>query len=108
MLSGIHGARQSTFVTHGSVSVFRNSTRSLISSSLSDSSGIEKIPAALLAANLAPENAEVTFNASTTVQLGRDDAEKLLRLVDALEDLDDVQEVYTNADIPAEIYEKLD
>ena len=35
-------------------------------------------------------------------------AEKLLRMVDALEDLDDVQEVYTNADIAAEIYEKLD
>jgi YebC/PmpR family DNA-binding regulatory protein len=63
---------------------------------------------ALLAANLVPENAEVTFNASTTFQLGRDDAEKLLRLVDALEDLDDVQEVYSNAEIDDEILASLE
>ena len=63
---------------------------------------------ALLAADLLPENSEVTFNASTTVQLGRDDAEKLLRLVDALEDLDDVQEVYSNAEIDDEILASLE
>jgi transcriptional/translational regulatory protein YebC/TACO1 len=40
--------------------------------------------------------------------LGEEDAGKLLRMIDALEDLDDVQEVYTNADIPAELLEQLD
>jgi YebC/PmpR family DNA-binding regulatory protein len=54
------------------------------------------------------EVAEVTFNASTQTGLGREDAEKLLKLVDALDDLDDVQEVYHNADISDEIMAALD
>ncbi|MET0087720.1 MAG: YebC/PmpR family DNA-binding transcriptional regulator [Sedimenticola sp.] len=60
------------------------------------------------AAGLAPDNAEVTFSASTMAELDQETAEKLLRMVDVLEDLDDVQEVYTNADISDEIYEALD
>jgi YebC/PmpR family DNA-binding regulatory protein len=63
---------------------------------------------AMAAAGLDTEMAEVTFSASTNAVLDRDDAEKLLRLVDALEDLDDVQEVYTNAEISEEIMEALD
>ena len=51
---------------------------------------------------------EVTFNAATQAELDRDTAEKLLRMIDALEDLDDVQEVYTNADIADEILAELD
>jgi YebC/PmpR family DNA-binding regulatory protein len=51
---------------------------------------------------------EVTFNASTNAELDRDTAEKLLRMVDMLEDLDDVQEVYHNADIADEIMEALE
>lgn len=62
---------------------------------------------AMVAAGLKPENTEVTYNAATSSALGRDDAEKLLKLVDALEDLDDVQEVYTNAEISDEILEAL-
>jgi len=54
------------------------------------------------------EVSEVTYNASTQTELDRDTAEKLLRLVDALEDLDDVQEVYHNADISDEIMAELD
>jgi YebC/PmpR family DNA-binding regulatory protein len=60
------------------------------------------------AAGLVPDNAEVTFSASTSAELDRDTAEKLLRMVDVLEDLDDVQEVYTNADIADEILEALE
>ena len=67
-----------------------------------------EVKAAMAAAGLDTEMAEVTFSASTQAELNRDDAEKLLRLVDALEDLDDVQEVYTNADISDEIMESLD
>jgi YebC/PmpR family DNA-binding regulatory protein len=55
-----------------------------------------------------PDNAEVTFEAETAAPMDRDGAEKLLRLVDFLEDLDDVQEVYTNADIAPEIMEALE
>jgi YebC/PmpR family DNA-binding regulatory protein len=68
----------------------------------------EAVREAMAAAGLDTEMAEVTFSASTSAVLDRDDAEKLLRLVDALEDLDDVQEVYTNADISDEIMEALD
>ncbi len=46
---------------------------------------------------------EITYNASTNAELAQDEAEKLLRLIDMLEDLDDVQEVYTNAEISDEI-----
>ena len=62
---------------------------------------------AMLDAGVTPDNAEVTFQASTTAELDRDAAETLLKMVDALEDLDDVQEVYTNADIPDEILDSL-
>ena len=65
----------------------------------------EAVKDAITAAGLAPDNAEVTYNASTSAALEGDDAEKLLRLVDALEDLDDVQEVFTNADIADEALE---
>jgi len=67
-----------------------------------------EVKEAMAAAGLDTEMAEVTFSASTSAVLDRDDAEKLLRLVDALEDLDDVQEVYTNAEISDEIMEALD
>jgi YebC/PmpR family DNA-binding regulatory protein len=57
----------------------------------------------LLKAGLEPANDEVTYVASTQAVLEADDAEKLLRMVDMLEDLDDVQDVYTNAEISDEI-----
>jgi YebC/PmpR family DNA-binding regulatory protein len=51
---------------------------------------------------------EVTFNASTSAELDQETALRLLKMVDALEDLDDVQEVYHNADISDEIMAALD
>ncbi len=66
-----------------------------------------RVKDAMGAAGLAPENAEVTFSATTSAELDRETAEKLLRMVDALEDLDDVQEVYTNADIADDILEAI-
>jgi len=62
---------------------------------------------ALIAANLTPEGAEITFLASTEVTLDADQAATMLKLSDMLEDLDDVQNVYSNADIPEDVYEKL-
>lgn len=62
---------------------------------------------ALLAAGFTPANAEIAMIPSVTVTLDKDGAEKILGLVDMLEDLDDVQNVYTNADIPDDVMEQL-
>jgi len=61
----------------------------------------------MVAAGLEPEQAEVTMRAANTQSLDQDEAEKMIRLLDRLEDLDDVQNVYSNADISDEILEKL-
>jgi YebC/PmpR family DNA-binding regulatory protein len=66
----------------------------------------ESVKQAMIAAGYQPDDAEVTYNASTNAELDENDAEKLLRMVDMLEDLDDVQNVYTNAEIADEILEK--
>ncbi|MCH2569063.1 MAG: YebC/PmpR family DNA-binding transcriptional regulator, partial [Pseudomonadales bacterium] len=57
---------------------------------------------AIIAAGFEPEAAEVAMVPQTYSALDLDTAEKVLRLLDALEDLDDVQNVYTNADFPPE------
>ncbi len=54
-------------------------------------------------AGLTPDSAETTMRASTSVSLDGDDAMTMLKLIDMLEDLDDVQQVYSNADIPDEV-----
>ena len=61
------------------------------------------VKAALEAAGLEPVGGEVTMVASTTVPLDAAGAEKVMGLVDALEDLDDVQNVYTNVEIPDDL-----
>jgi YebC/PmpR family DNA-binding regulatory protein len=58
------------------------------------------IKQALEEAGLTAEDGEVTMIASTTVELDASGADSIMGLVDTLEDLDDVQNVYTNADIP--------
>jgi len=63
---------------------------------------------ALITAGFEPAHAEVAMVAETTVPLDKDAAEKLLGLIDALEDLDDVQNVYTNAEISSEVLAQLD
>jgi YebC/PmpR family DNA-binding regulatory protein len=63
---------------------------------------------ALIAAGFEPDNAEVTMQAATMTELDAEGAEKMMRLIDRLEDLDDVQNVYSNADISDEIMEGLD
>jgi YebC/PmpR family DNA-binding regulatory protein len=62
---------------------------------------------ALVAAGFTPDNAEVTMQAATTAELEAEDADKMMKLIDRLEDLDDVQNVYSNADISDEIMEGL-
>jgi len=57
----------------------------------------EAIKAALEAAGLKPEVAEVTMRAENEIELAGEDAARMQKLLDVLEDLDDVQEVYHNA-----------
>ena len=59
---------------------------------------------AMKAADLNPENSEITMRASLEVELDVETGEKVLRFMDALEALDDTQDVYSNADIPEEAY----
>lgn len=59
----------------------------------------------LVKAGFEPENAEVSMLPSTQAELTVDDGAKVIRLVDRLEELDDTQNVYTNADIPSESYD---
>ena len=61
----------------------------------------------LVESGLIPDNAEVTMVPSTTVELDEEGAEPILKLIDMLEDLDDVQNVYHNADISADVMEAL-
>ncbi|MBA2882583.1 YebC/PmpR family DNA-binding regulatory protein [Desulfosalsimonas propionicica] len=64
----------------------------------------EDVKAALAAAQIPfGDEAEVTMLPQTTVSLGGTDAEKMLKLMNALDDNDDVQRVHTNADIPEEV-----
>ncbi len=60
---------------------------------------------AMTDAGFEPAESDLTLRASASTELGIEDAQKVLRLVDLLESSDDVQEVYTNADIPDEAYE---
>ncbi len=60
----------------------------------------EAVCEALDAANIPYEDAEVTMLPQTTVSLTGTDAEKMFKLMNALDDHDDVQKVNTNADIP--------
>ncbi len=70
----------------------------------------DMVPArqALQAGGLDYESAEAEFVASVEVALDAAGAVKIMRLVDALEDSDDVQNVYTNADISAEVLSELE
>jgi YebC/PmpR family DNA-binding regulatory protein len=62
--------------------------------------------AAMANAGLKPEQAEIIQRAMTDVKVEGDDAEKMLKLLDMLEDLDDVQNVYSNADFPDEMVQQ--
>jgi len=59
---------------------------------------------AMGATGLEPEEAEITMRPANLVELDRDAGEKIVRFLDVLEDLDDTQNVWHNADIPAEAY----
>ena len=62
---------------------------------------------AMVAAGLEPDNADITMTPSTTVELGVEEAQKVIGLIEMLEDLDDVQNVYTIMEIPDEVMAQL-
>ncbi len=68
---------------------------------------LENIKSVLQAKNIKWEEAETTRVPSSTIKLNAADSKAILALIDALEEHDDVQEVYANFDIPDEIMEKI-
>ena len=67
----------------------------------------ETVRNAMTAAGLEAESAEVTMRASTNAELGVKEAGSMVKLLETLEDLDDVQHVYSNADISEDVLAEL-
>ena len=68
---------------------------------------LDVVKQAMIDAGLTPQVAELTMRASSTTPLGEKDSEKMLRLQELLEDLDDVQTVHSKAEIETELLQKL-
>jgi YebC/PmpR family DNA-binding regulatory protein len=69
---------------------------------VTEPTSFEAVKSRLAEAGFEPSHSEVSFEPNTTVKIAGDDAERMLQLSDALEDLDDVQSVYSNFDISDE------
>jgi YebC/PmpR family DNA-binding regulatory protein len=67
----------------------------------------EKIKQAIQEKNIKCQDAEITMIPSSTIKLVGNDAKQLLSLIEALEEHDDVQQVYANFDIPDDILEQV-
>ncbi len=67
----------------------------------------ESVRKAVEAMDVAIENAEITMQPKQTVPVGEDKAAAVLRLLEALEEEEDVQQVYANFDIPADVLERV-
>ncbi|HEX3509072.1 MAG TPA: YebC/PmpR family DNA-binding transcriptional regulator, partial [Candidatus Dormibacteraeota bacterium] len=67
----------------------------------------EKVKAAIESLGVAVENAEITMQPKQTVPVGEDKAVAVLRLMESLEEDDDVQQVYANFDIPTNVLERV-
>ncbi|WP_394937757.1 YebC/PmpR family DNA-binding transcriptional regulator [Psychromicrobium sp. YIM B11713] len=75
---------------------------------ISEPQDLPAIRAALTEAGIEYENDEAGFVPSMQVELDVENAKKFVRLYDALEDLDDVQNIYSNADMSAEVMAQLE
>lgn len=69
---------------------------------------VRAVRSALEEAEISVEDADTDFRPSVEVPLGAADAKKIFRLIDALEDSDDVQNVYTNMDLSDEVLAELE
>ncbi len=74
---------------------------------LTEPSEYEEVRNAMRKAGLEPESSELTMRASTSAELGINEAGSMVKMLDMLEDLDDVQQVYSNADIPDDVLAQL-
>jgi transcriptional/translational regulatory protein YebC/TACO1 len=74
---------------------------------ITDQKNFEPVRDALVAKGFTPVSAEISMRASTTTALEGAQAKSMLELAEALEDLDDVQEVFSNFDIPEAEMERL-
>ncbi len=74
----------------------------------SEATDVVAVRTALQEAGIDYDSADVEFVASLEIPVDADGAGKVMRLVDALEDLDDVQDVFTNVDIPADVMAELE
>jgi YebC/PmpR family DNA-binding regulatory protein len=72
-----------------------------------DASDLRAVAEALEQAGVEFQSTEQSMLPKTTVEVGPDDARKLLRLLDSLDDQDDVDQVYANFDIGAEVMEQV-
>ena len=70
---------------------------------LTEPADFEKVRDKMVATGFEPENAQLTMRASTSAELAVKEAGSMIKLLDMLEDLDDVQEVYSNADISDDV-----
>ena len=70
---------------------------------LTDPADFLKVKESMEKAGLKPESAEITMRASNSVTVTGESAEAVMELLDALENLDDVQTVYSNVDFPDEV-----
>ncbi|MBD7994281.1 YebC/PmpR family DNA-binding transcriptional regulator [Arthrobacter sp. Sa2CUA1] len=75
---------------------------------ISEAADLRAVVAALEEAGIEYETDEAEFLPSMHVELDADNARKFMKLVDAVEDLDDVQNVYSNADISADVLAQLE
>jgi YebC/PmpR family DNA-binding regulatory protein len=74
---------------------------------LTDPAEFESVRDAMRGAGFEPEMAELTMRASSSAQLQLREAGSMIKMLETLEDLDDVQNVYSNADISEEILDQL-
>ncbi|CAI9385983.1 YebC/PmpR family DNA-binding transcriptional regulator [Microbacterium sp. T2.11-28] len=75
---------------------------------ITDPSDLVSVRTAIQEAGLDYESADVEFVPSLKVEIDADTARKIFRLIDALEDSDDVQNVFSNFDLPAEVQAELE
>ncbi|MGY0558069.1 MULTISPECIES: YebC/PmpR family DNA-binding transcriptional regulator [unclassified Lysobacter] len=71
---------------------------------LTPADAFDAVKAAMIGAGLEPAHAEVTFRADNDIVVEGETAQQVVKLLDWLEDLDDVQAVYSNADLGEDAY----
>jgi len=103
--SGDEDAIMEVAIEYGADDVITNDDRSIDVMTTPDD--FFSVKDALVANNLNPEHSQITMEPDNRIELNLEDAEKFMKLIDRLEDLDDTQEVYHNADISDEVMAQL-